>query len=577
VTTEEFLEQWQAEADTSKRNASLRDFLLTLKDTPAIERAEVLAQVAAGCRIKISVIKAQLRELLKPPKRDAPTFEWASQLMRRETTNGVEILAHVENLRVILAKHPTLENVITYNEFTNQIDIRRPVRLHDGLAIGAKRTQWCTTDTTNLRSWINRTIDIDPKLADIEAAIKAEAERRAYHPVRDYLLGLPPWDGTARLPSVFEDYFGTTKGGDSATDERRHHNELAAFYWFQSLVARVMPGHIPTRFRRPDATRDSACGPGCFVKYSLVLEGPTSILKSQALRAFLPVMAWYTEADLDLGKEKQMGEILAGKWICELQEFDKLQKFHSGDLKSALSRRTDRYRAAYAHGSAVDNPRHCVFVGTTNEYEYHRDYAGNVRFWSIQCGTAQGLSRHFQINIAGLERAAPQLLAEALHYYGHGWQDTNANDDCPFYSRKAHQAGAETHLCFRWWPTPREEAGIFKGEQTARLIELPNERVIADWLREPIFDSSTSAWSDLSVIPTDIVTRCALRTNDPMQLTQLKAQVEDCLKRAGWIKDSFWSPTAKRTVRGWRNPAKEVEQIKPGSTDVVHGCLADWA
>ncbi len=52
-------------------------------------------------------------------------------------------------------------------------------------------------------------------------------------------------------------------------------------------------------------------------------------------------------------------------------------------VKAMLSRRVDKARLAYGR-MTMEQPRQCIFIGTTNDTEYLRDMTGNRRFWPVK-------------------------------------------------------------------------------------------------------------------------------------------------------------------------------------------------
>ena len=76
--------------------------------------------------------------------------------------------------------------------------------------------------------------------------------------------------------------------------------------------------------------------------------------------------------------------MLQGVWIFEIAELAAYGRSDIRTIKYFLSKRSDRYRAAYAR-KTEDRPRRCVFFGTTNDQEYLNDPTGNTRFWPVEC------------------------------------------------------------------------------------------------------------------------------------------------------------------------------------------------
>jgi hypothetical protein len=96
---------------------------------------------------------------------------------------------------------------------------------------------------------------------------------------------------------------------------------------------------------------------------------------------------------------------MEGIWIYELSELAGMRRTDVETLKNFVSRQEDKSRPAYGR-FRVDQPRRCVFVGTTNDAQYLRDATGNTRFWPIKTG---------KIDLDALQRDRDQLLAEAAH------------------------------------------------------------------------------------------------------------------------------------------------------------------
>ncbi len=106
----------------------------------------------------------------------------------------------------------------------------------------------------------------------------------------------------------------------------------------------------------------------------------------------------------------------------------------------------DKARLAYGK-LTTEQPRQCVFVGTTNDGHYLRDTTGNRRFWPVRVG---------QFDLAGLRRDRDQLWAEAA-------------------TREAR--GDSIRLPERLWA----EAAV---QQAGRLLEDPFYEIVAERLGE---------------------------------------------------------------------------------------------
>jgi predicted P-loop ATPase len=101
---------------------------------------------------------------------------------------------------------------------------------------------------------------------------------------------------------------------------------------------------------------------------------------------------------------------LSGAWLIEISELDAMSRADAGRIKAFISRTTDRFRPPYG-SRVIEQPRSCVFWGTTNSDGYLRDDTGGRRFWPVKIG---------QIDVEGLRAVREQLWAEAQHAYDNG-------------------------------------------------------------------------------------------------------------------------------------------------------------
>jgi Virulence-associated protein E len=224
-----------------------------------------------------------------------------------------------------------------------------------------------------LRDAIIKSFEFDPGLENVQQAAERACEENRFDPVCDHLDALH-WDGTPRLDRWVSTYLGAE---DTALNRAIGRKTLIA------MVRRARE-------------------PGCKFDYALVLEGPQGAGKSTALRILAGEDNFTDQPILHLDTRSQQ-EALEGAWICELSELAGLRRTEVETIKNFLSKTEDNARPAYGRYYR-DQPRRCIFVGTTNSDEYLKDDTGNRRFWSVRIGV---------IDLEALERDRDQLLAEA--------------------------------------------------------------------------------------------------------------------------------------------------------------------
>lgn len=263
----------------------------------------------------------------------------------------------LDNIVLILDNDPKLA-VIGYNELKSTIDfLARPAWQP------IKYPTWTDNDTSQLRVYLSETYGIysPNKTTD---ALNMVAAKRKHHPIRDYLNGLPTWDGEARLDTLLVDYLGAE---DTAYVRAITRKTLVA------AVARVFE-------------------PGIKFDSVLVMDGPQEKGKSTLFNR-LAGDAWFNDGlTLTDMQDKTGAEKLQGYWIMEIGELTGMRKSDIDSVKSFISRRDDKYRASY--GRVVEShPRQSIIVATVNGTGgFLRDPTGNRRFWPVN--TPGGKTRH---------------------------------------------------------------------------------------------------------------------------------------------------------------------------------------
>ena len=270
--------------------------------------------------------------------------EWKTDL---QTAKG-HIIANIFNLRLILLKDAALQG-IRFNELSQTIENTEPAPWEDG------EGPWKNSDDSGLYMYLSLHY-ADFKRNDLQDVLTQVARSRRFHPIKDYLNGLPAWDGVARAETLLIRYLG-------AEDNR----------YVRAVTRKWLLGAMTRVFK-----------PGTKFDWCLTLTGEQGIGKS-TLAAKLGG-AWFSDSLSfeDMRDEKTAGEKLRGEWIMEIGEMKGLRKTDVESVKSFLSRAIDKYRPAYAK-KVESYPRSCVFIGSGNNIDFLKDPTGNRRFWPVHC------------------------------------------------------------------------------------------------------------------------------------------------------------------------------------------------
>jgi len=306
-------------------------------------------------------------------ERAAPETEWEIGLIRKKG----ELSSCLANADLLLKNLPEWEGVIAYDEFAEREVFRKPLPF---MPNGPKSGVWEDHLDVSTAIWLQRALCTEFSDAIVGKAVGAVARANKFHPVREALNALPPWDGKPRNATWLSDFLGA---------EQTPYLALVGVYFIRGMISRVMAA-------------------GSKFDYCMVLEGAQGKGKSTVSRIL--GWHWYCDTDLDLSNKDSL-LALPGHWVYEIAELGSLLKAEQQKQKSFLSRQFDKFRPPYGK-RLVEVPRQNVFIGTTNEDEYLKDPTGARRFWPVRCGD--------NFDLEGLRAALEQMFAEALQEYREG-------------------------------------------------------------------------------------------------------------------------------------------------------------
>lgn len=317
-----------------------------------------------------------------------PKKGWTREL---EVTNDGHIKATVFNIATIIANDPRLHGSIARNVFSGRICSRRPIKskmaLVPSIAVHDREDglEWTDEHDASIRMILEAPsgqgqpgYGLKCSDRDIKDAVMLVAKRWEYHPIIDRLIRLS-WDGEKRLERLFVDYLGTP--------DTPYHRETAKQFLLGCIARVFSPGH---KF-----------------DYVPVLAGEQGVRKTTFVET-LAFDKWAGELTVDMDGDKDAVEQMLGMWILELGELVSLRRSEIESQKGFISRRSDRVRLAYDKRMSTF-PRQCLFMGTTNEYEYLKDDK-NRRFWPIEVTVDS-------IDTDKLRGQMDQIWAEAMVLY----------------------------------------------------------------------------------------------------------------------------------------------------------------
>lgn len=405
---------------------------------------------------------------------------WQDQLRR---TEGGGLQPELANAYLILKHSPEWRGVLAYNRFAERIEKLKPPPVPDG-ETGA----WSDVDASKALVWLQLVWGLRLRSSSIaDEAARMVAWDNSYHPVREWLDALPEWDGVPRLERLMLDAFGA--------DDNEYTRHIGKSL-LVSAVARVLK-------------------PGCKVDEMVVLEGAQGLGKSTCI-AELFGPAWYLETS-EAPTTKDFYVVMQGNWVVEIGEMQSFSKADINQVKMAITRRDDKYRAPYErHGTS--HPRQCIFIGTTNADTYLSDPTGARRFLPVLCRQADvGYVRFIRL----------ELWAEALALFRSG---------------------------FRWWDYPKDLA---RQEQDARYVEDAWEEAVLDYLngKAPSSYYPAGQVGQMDEVTVMHLLKYALQMDMARMNKPEQRRVADILRRLGWEKQKLQRvPGTAERIRPYVRP-----------------------
>lgn len=305
--------------------------------------------------------------------------DWRTRLTYQPRSSVLE--NSVSNLLLILNNDPDYQG-FAFNQMAGRVEVIGSVPWDRP----DSNTFWRDADTAQLKASLDRKY-IAFSTRNHDVAFAKVADDRSFHPVRDYLNSLPPWDGVKRVEKILIDCLEADDTDYTRTVTKKT---------FAAAVARIM---------RPGIKFDSV----------LVLDGVQGIGKSSLFKDLIGDEYYCETLTLKDMNEKAGAEKLQGYWIVEVAELAGMKKADIESVKAFLTATDDKYRPSYGR-TVESHPRQCIIIASVNgERGYLRDITGNRRYWVVKVKQTEQRKRW---NFSDEDRK--QIWAEAKKLYEDG-------------------------------------------------------------------------------------------------------------------------------------------------------------
>lgn len=265
---------------------------------------------------------------------------------------------------------------------------------------------------------------------DVKSVVTSDFSRLV-HPVRDYMEGLPEWDGTDRVAELAGHLVAVPMEKGISIEEMHDTFGWALHKWLVAMVATWMSDH--------DANHQI-----------LTLIGPQGIYKTTFFRHLLPpqLRSYFWENAHNSFSSKDDKLSVSENCLVEIEEVDAITGRDLSELKALVTADWIKERRPYAE-FRQQKARLASFCATGNQQQFLTDLTGNRRWLCFFISHIDN-PRQWQLDYA-------QLYAQLLQEYRSG---------------------------FQYWFDKQEEQRIDRLNAPFRIIS-PEEELIAHRLRKP--------------------------------------------------------------------------------------------
>lgn len=297
--------------------------------------------------MEFAVKDEQVSAVLLREKQESAAAEFEDWTKALSRDRGGTLQNTLHNIILILENDENLK-AICFNQLADGMEIKGDVPWQHPARF------WRDADDAQLICYVDANYGTF-SARNYQIAVAKVVDDRSYHPIREYLASLPPWDGATRAERILIDYLGAE---DNA--------------YTRAVTRKTLCGAV-ARVKHPGIKFD----------HILVLNGDQGIGKSTLIAKLGG--EWYSDSlSLTNMNDKTAAEKLQGYWVLEIGELAGMKKADIDKVKAFISRQDDKYRASFGR-RVTPHPRQCIFFGTTNSQNgYLRDITGNRRFWTVK-------------------------------------------------------------------------------------------------------------------------------------------------------------------------------------------------